>query len=318
MELNKIYCGDAIELLKQLPDKFINSVICSPPYFNLRSYLSLDDPNKAKEFGCYTTPEEYVEQLCTIYDEVYRILKDDGCCFVNLGDTYLGSGKGVWVGRSKAHKESFQFAEKPKEKLGGWKKSKQLALIPSRFAIAMQERGWILRNKIIWHKKNAIPQSCKDRFVVDYEEVLLFVKSKKYYFNQLIEPFANSSNLNEIYNGKANKDYEKERAQNPSDTKRRILASMRKRGGGRSMRSVWSINTKRAKGNHTASFPEELVNRMIKSSCPANGIVLDMFCGTGTTCKVAQDFGLNFLGFDLNPEYVKISEKRLNYGKCNN
>jgi len=304
MNVNYIENVDSLEGLKQLPSKSINCSISSPPYLNMRNY------GIEGEFGCAETPEEFVNQLCDYYDEVYRVLKDDGVVFVNLGDTYLGSGKGVWKGRENAKKESFQFTEKPKEKLGGWRKQKQLALIPFRFAIEMQNRGWLLRNNIVWHKGNAIPQSCTDRFTVDFETIFMFTKNKKYFFNQQIEPFANASNPDEIYTGEATKDYESSNAQNPSNTKRRILESMKKRGG-RSMRAVWKINTKPNKSVHTATFPEELVERMLKSGCPEEGVVLDFFMGSGTTGIVAKRLGMNYIGFDLNPEYCEIARKRI-------
>ena len=138
----------------------------------------------------------------------------------------------------------------------------------------------------------------------------MFTKNKKYFFNQQIEPFANASNPDEIYTGEATKDYESSNAQNPSDTKRRILESMKKRGG-RSMRAVWKINTKPNKSVHTATFPEELVERMLKSGCPEGGVVLDFFMGSGTTGMVAKRLGMNYIGFDLNPEYCEIARKRI-------
>jgi DNA modification methylase len=301
MKVNYIENVDSMKGLKSLPDKSINCCVTSPPYYNLRSY------GIKGEFGCEKTPEEFVDKLCNFYDEVFRVLKDDGVVFCNLGDTYLGSDKGVWKGREEAQK----VKDKPKEKMGGWRKPKQLALIPFRFAIEMQNRGWLLRNNIVWHKKNALPQSCKDRFVTDFESIFMFTKKKKYFFNQQIEPFANTSNPDEIYTGKATKDYDKSKAQNPSDTKRRILERMKERGG-RSMRSVWTINTKPNKSVHTATFPEELVERMLKSGCPEGGVVLDFFMGSGTTGVVAKKLNMNYIGFDLNPEYCEVARKRIN------
>jgi DNA modification methylase len=172
--------------------------------------------------------EQYVSNLCEIFDEVYRVLKPTGTCFLNVGDCFLGSGKGVWKGREKANKESFKFEEKPVQLMGGWKKPKQLALVPFRVAIEMQNRGWLLRNVINWRKPNQLPSSTKDRFTCDSEPVFFFTKQQKYYFEQQLEPFSNKSKPDEIYTGQATKDYESERAQNPSDTKRRILESMRK------------------------------------------------------------------------------------------
>src|SRR5882724_13112303 len=126
--LNKIICTEALEGLKNLPDKCVDCIITSPSYYALRDY------GHDQQIGLENTPEAYIEKLCNVFDEAWRVLKDEGTCFVVLGDTYLGSGKGVWKGRTKANKESFQFQQKPKEKLGGWRKAKQLAMIPSRFA----------------------------------------------------------------------------------------------------------------------------------------------------------------------------------------
>lgn len=268
MKVNYIENVDAMGGLKSIENNSIDCCITSPPYYNLRSY-DVDG-----EFGCAETPEEYVNKLCDYYDEVFRILKKDGVVFVNLGDTYLGSGKGVWKGRDKANKESFQFKDKPKEKLGGWRKPKQLALIPYRFAIEMQNRGWILRNNINWVKPNAVPQSVNDRFTNDFESVFMFVKNKKYYFN---------------------KQYEKTI---DGDKQRQV-------------RTTWNIHTRRNDTVHTATFPEELVERMINSGCPKGGVVLDFFMGSGTTGLVAKKYGMNYIGFDLNSDYCKIADERI-------
>lgn len=266
--MNCIKNIDAMEGLKSLEDKSIDCIITSPPYYNLRSYDS------EVEFGCAKTPEEYVNQLCDYFDEGWRILKNTGTVFVNLGDTYLGSGKGVWKGREKANKESFQFKEKPKEKLVGWRKPKQLALIPFRFAIKMQNRGWILRNNIVWYKENAVPQSVRDRFTNDFETILMFSKSKKYYFKTQKEPTKDGTNLRQV-------------------------------------RSVWNIKTKPNKTVHTATFPEELAERMLISGCPEGGVALDFFVGSGTVPAVAKRLGMNYIGFDLNHEYCEIAKERL-------
>lgn len=361
LELNKIYCGDSLELLKLLPDDEVDCQICSPPFFQLRDYgtatwvggnsdcdhieikYGISEKSKLwaggdlmkneqrtacqkqynkicnkcgairedKQFGLEETPEDYVNNLANIFDEVRRVLKPMGTCFIELGDTFLGSGKGAQTGRDGANKESFQFSQKPREQMGGWRKPKQLALIPFRFAIEMQNRGWILRNNLVWYKKNALPQSVKDRWVVDFSTILFFTKSSKYYFNQQIEPFASSSNPKEIYVGGATKNYEESLAQNPSESKKRILESMKRRGG-RSQRAVWQINTKPSKNSHTASYSEELPHRMMESGCPLGGTVLDIFNGTGTTCAVAKKLNRNYLGFDLSQEYCNIARQRIN------
>lgn len=264
---------DAMRGLEELISESIDCVITSPPYYNLREYRDSEDDN-GDYFGIFKTPEEYVSGLCDYFDEVYRSLKPTGVVFVNLGDTYLGSGKGVWKDRKSANKESFQFKEKPKEKLSGWRKPKQLALIPFRFAIEMQNRGWILRNNIAWIKPNAVPQSVIDRYTQNWESVFMFVKSKKYHFNVQKEIGAN-------------------------DKPRQVRAS-------------WEIATKANKSSHTATFPEALVERMILSGCPENGNVLDFFSGTGTTGVVAKRLNRHYIGFELNKSYYNISLEKIN------
>jgi DNA modification methylase len=309
LEINKIHQGDSLELLKKLDDKFIQCQICSPAYYNLRNYLPSEHSLKEKEFGCFSTPEEYIDKLCDIFDEVYRVLKDNGICFVNLGDSYLGSGKGVWD-KDNNHKENFKFEQKPKELLGGWRKPKQLAMIPSRFAIEMQNRNWILRNKIIWHKPNAMPSSVKDRFIVDYEEIFMFVKNIKYKFNKQFEPYTKPMNrwggINLKKREETHSSWDKGTGQTTYRTR-----SMRPNPNGKGKRCVWTINTKPLKSSHCAIFPEKLVEPMILSGSDEGDLVLDIFSGSGTTGVVALKNKRNFLLFELNKEYCEIAKSRL-------
>ncbi len=152
MIFTRIAIGDAMTVLKQLPDESVHCCITSPPYWQARDY------GVPGQLGMEPTPREYIDNLCQVFDEVWRVLRDDGTCWVVLGDAYFGRTR---TGNAKC-----------------------LALIPSRFAIAMTDRDWILRNIAIWHKPNAIPTSVKDRFTIDYESVFLFVKSGRYYFDR--------------------------------------------------------------------------------------------------------------------------------------
>src|SRR3990167_9668060 len=170
---DKIIQGDSLEILKTLDDESVDCCITSPPYWNLRDY------NTIGQLGLETTFQEYVQKLCDIFDEVKRIIKKEGTCFVNLGDTYSGNKEG---------KTDYKVSNYLKENSQGIHKKaiiaeKSLCQIPSRFAIVMTDKGWILRNKIIWHKKNAMPSSVLDRFTNKYEQVFFFVKNKKYYFD---------------------------------------------------------------------------------------------------------------------------------------
>ena len=222
-----------------------------------------------------------------------------GSCWVNLGDTYSGSGKGVG-GIKERTKESWVFDKKPtiEEQLP----SKSLLQIPSRFAIEMCNRGWILRNEIIWYKPNAMPQSVRDRFTVDFEKLFFFTKNKKYYFKQQKEQMK----TNHIC-GKSTRNHSRmvslnTTKQNDFSQDLKISKDLQ-----RNKRSVWSINTKPFKEKHFATYPEELIITPIKACCLENGIVLDPFMGSGTTAVVAKGLGLKYVGIELNPDYIKNS-----------
>jgi DNA modification methylase len=286
VQLNKIYNGNALDVLKTFPDESVDMVITSPPYWALRDY------GAEGQLGLETTFQEYINKLCDIFDEVKRVLKKSGSCWVNLGDAYSGSGKGV-----------------------GGIKSKSLLQIPSRFAIGMCNRGWILRNEIIWHKPNAMPQSVRDRFTVDYEKLFFFVKSKKYYFEQQKEPMI-TTDTNPPRGSKGVLGQENSGLRKQDQIGRADYTGFNKRylppkDLMRNKRSVWSINTKPFKEKHFATYPEELIITPIKACCPENGIVLDPFMGSGTTAVVARSLGLKYVGIELNPDYIKIADKRL-------
>ena len=298
----RIMQGDSLEVLKTLPDESVDCAITSPPYWALRDY------GCEGQLGLEPTFQEYIEKLCNIFDEVKRVLKKEGTCWVNLGDTYGGSGKGSGGNSEKQmtntnkgsyfkkSKESWTFEKAP---VGDVQKC--LCQIPSRFAIEMTNRGWILRNEIIWHKPNCMPSSVEDRFTVDFEKVFFFVKSKKYYFEQLFEPMI-TDGTNGVFNKKECHKYVGVNMSNVSG-----VANPE----GRNKRTVWSITTKGFSEAHFATYPEALVEPMIKSGCPMCGIVLDPFSGSGTTGRVAIDNGRDYIGIELNPEYIKIQEKRL-------
>ena len=192
METNKIYQGDCIEELKKLPNETINCVMTSPPYWALRDY-GIDG-----QLGLEPTFQEYITKLCDIFDEVKRVLKREGTCWVNIGDTYASGGG---ASRHKGYNDpkypngrTGEF-EEPNTNPQNGATEKSLCQIPSRFAIEMTNRGWILRNTIIWHKPNCMPSSIKDRFTVDFEYVFFFVKNKKYWFETQYEPIQSESTI---------------------------------------------------------------------------------------------------------------------------
>lgn len=258
MEVNKIICGDALEVLKTLPDNSINCCISSPPYWALRDY-GVDG-----QLGLESTFEEYLDKLLAIYDEVKRVLRKDGTCFVNLGDTY-NSTNGFCRSTNGWERNGRDGGAGDKSALKTYP-DKCLLMIPERFAIGMIERGWILRNKIIWHKPNPMPSSAGDRFTVDFEPVFFFVKNKQYFFEPQYEehktppdgytPYEEAigkswhNHNNDLQEGAGQKSV---RCQNPL---------------GRNKRCVWTIPTQACKEAHFATYPEKLVQPMIESGCP--------------------------------------------------
>jgi len=299
LETNKIYCGDALELLKQLDDESVDLVITSPPYWALRDY------GVEGQLGLEPTFDEYISKLCNIFDEVKRVLKKTGTCWVVIGDTYNSSGTNMsrnWDGRTK------NFEKGKPMIISKELPSKCLLQIPARFSIEMINRGWILRNTIIWHKPNCIPASVKDRFTVDFEYIFFFVKNKKYYFEQQFERYIEKMNR---WGGEKLKAKGKSTWDDGTGQVTYRDRNMRPNPKGRNKRTTWRINPKPFSEAHFAVYPEELIKTPIKAGCPEQGIVLDPFMGSGTTALVALKLNRNFIGFELNPEYVKIANKRI-------
>lgn len=315
--INKIIQGDALEVLRTLPDESIDCAITSPPYWALRDY------GVEGQLGLEPTFQEYITKLCDIFDEVKRVLKKEGTCWVNIGDTYASGG-------GASRHRGYNDPKYPNGRNGNFDEpnanpqqgalEKSLCQIPSRFAIEMTNRGWILRNEIIWHKPNCMPSSVEDRFTVDFEKIFFFVKSKKYYFEQQLEPYTSPMNRwggekTEAYQGKyADQDGDKfnsPRARNTRPSYPERERTLRPNEEGKNKRTVWSINTKGYSEAHFATYPEKLVEPMIKAGCPKGGIVLDIFMGSGTTAIVALQLDRKYLGIELNEEYIKIAQDRI-------
>jgi site-specific DNA-methyltransferase (adenine-specific) len=312
MNLNTIYTGDALEVLRTLPDNSIDCVITSPPYWGLRDY------GMAGQLGQEDVPEDYIRSLLAIFNEIYRVLKPGGTCFVNLGDTYGGGGAGTTKNADistylKKSKQSYILPNGAAKSatFRGTNKHKSLLMTPYRFAWQMIEAGWVLRNIVIWHKPNQMPTSVKDRFTVDFEPVFFFTKKQQYYFNQQFEPYTKPLNR---WTGDNLTAQGQSTWADGTGQKAYRNRNMRPNPAGRNMRTVWSINTKPFKGAHFAAYPEKLVERMILAGCPPAGVVLDPFLGAGTTAVVARNTGRNYVGIELNPEYVEIANKRISGG----
>jgi DNA modification methylase len=262
---------------------------------------------KDNQLGLEDTPEEFVANLVEVFAEVHRVLRDDGTLWLNLGDSYNSSqaGNKTWgdgVGANKNYDKSIPKKRNISKKLP----PKSLMGIPWKVAIALQEWGWILRQDIIWAKKNCMPESVKDRFTKSHEYIFLFSKQPKYFFNQIREPATQVS----IDRSKRKMNFRKitpdktvyDEAQDPS----RVVAADHMRN----KRSVWNMRTASYKEAHFAVFPPELAETCIKAGSNENDIVLDCFMGSGTTAMVAQDLFRKWIGVELNPEYEKLIKKR--------
>lgn len=260
-----ILCGDSLALLKDMPDGCVDMCVTSPPYFALRDY------GVEGQIGMEETPDEYVGRLGDVFDEVRRVLREDGTLWLNIGDSYNGSG-----GNHKPwHKNDAGFQGKAGVRCGGkgakvdGLKPKDMVGVPWMLAFELRRRGWYLRQDIIWSKPNPMPEPAVDRCVRSHEYLFLLSKSPKYRFD-----------------GEALK-------------------------GEGARRSVWSVPVKPCREAHFAVFPEELVDKCVLAGSVEGDLVLDPFMGSGTTAVVCRKLGRRYAGCELNPEYVKIAESRL-------
>ena len=297
LETNIIHVGDNLFHLTNIPDASVDMCVTSPPYYNLRDYKN------SNQIGAENTVNDFVENLCKVFDEVKRILKPTGSCWVNIGDTY---------------------------------DKKRLLQVPSRFEIAMCDRGWHLRNEIIWSKPNPQPISSKDRFWGNHEKFFWFVKDvKKYYFNRdpILVPQAEIS-IRRMFsknNMDKRKDFNassKEGFAISSSSQDKHYARMREemgidkefnyeelvKSGKCPMRpefDTWDIPSVTYKGAHFAVYPPELIEKPILSCCPEQGIVIDPFMGSGTTGEVAKLNNRRYIGLELNTEYAILANERI-------
>lgn len=294
-----LYLGDASAVLSGMESDSVNCIVTSPPYFGLRDYCGND-----QQIGMEDSPAEYVSRLVEVFRHARRVLAEDGTLWLNLGDSYY-SGRGN-PGPNSADKK--QVARRgwvrPVDRPGqDWAKPKDLLGIPWRTAIGLQDDGWYLRNSIVWHKPNAMPESIQDRLAGRHENLFLLTKSRRYWFDldAIREPHADST-IAAAH--RARKPYQAP-GQRPN-TKSRPLGEKGKNPG-----DVWSINTRPFVEAHFATFPVELPRRCILAGCKPNGVVLDPFSGAGTTALAAQQVGRRAIGIDINPEYHSIALKRM-------
>lgn len=299
--------GDVIEQLQTLPDCCVDTCVTSPPYYGLRDYGTGEG-----QIGLEDTPEEYIEKLVAVFHEVKRVLSDDGVLWVNIGDSYSGSGKGRKANGEIASMENSPLTRSSQGQiLGVIKKTradgckpKDLIGIPWMLAFALRADGWYLRQDVIWAKKNPMPESVKDRCTRSHEYIFMLTKSKKYYFDH--EAIQEPTVTNDTYN----RDRDGTKMNNtPGRTKMGGLKSNDYEM--RNKRDVWTVGVcSTVKEAHFAVFPKELIEPCVLSSCPVGGTVLDPFSGSGTSGIVAMNSDRNYIGIDLNPEYHEIAKRR--------
>lgn len=255
-----LYCGDSRIAMNDIPAESANCIVTSPPYYCLRDY-KIDG-----QLGLEETVDEYVESLCSVMDEAYRVLRKDGLLFLNLGDTYY-SGKGKSHGTDPKSSKR-RFGLRPVDKSGGLGldiQRKSIIGVPWRVAIEMMSRKWVLRTPIIWHREKALPESVKDRPRRSYEYVFMFAKDRKYFFNR--QPLIDKKFDEDVWTIPA-----RPKANNCIDT---------------------------------APYPDELVERCLEIGCPQGGLALDPFVGSGTTMRVALQSKRAAIGIDLSPVFCR-------------
>ena len=298
MDINKIINGNSLDVLKTLPDNSIDCCITSPPYWGLRDYGHEEQLGSEKHF------KDFVINLCNVFDEVKRVLKPSGTCFVNLGDTFSSDTKGTGGPSDKqlSNKGSRYEAKKFDTEIP----NKCLCLVPERFAIEMIDRGWTIRNQIIWHKPNPMPESVTDRCTKAHEYIFLLSKSNRYYFDSdaIKEPATTE-------NGRARQFG----ASNQEGTMRNDEGRIFNDNGFRNKRDVWTIPVKPYQGAHFATFPPDLITPCILAGSPVGGTVLDPFFGAGTTGLVAQQYNRKWIGCELNSTYAQIAIDRIADGR---
>ena len=275
MSKYRVIVGDCIESMRGLADQSVNCCVTSPPYFGLRDY-GVDG-----QIGLEQRAPEYIENMVSVFREVHRVLRDDGVLFVNIGDTYAGfkDGKFPPQSQSNGNQRGMPVSGAPHRnkkllELDGFR-NKELMGIPWRFAFAMRDAGWCLRQEIIWSKPNYTPEKVRDRFVRSHEHMFLFTKQDNYWFD--------------------------------GDAVRVPDAT----GSDKLRPDVWIVPVSKFKGAHFATFPPALIEPCILSGCPVGGVVLDPFAGSGTTAEVSARNDRDSVMIELNPEYAMMIHHRM-------
>lgn len=281
----QLYQGDARHILQQLNDNSVNCIVTSPPYFGLRDY-GVDG-----QMGLEQTPDEYVNGMVELFREARRILRDDGTLWLNLGDSYAARSFG-----DCGFNDGVPSSIKPKDLIG----------IPWRVAFALQTDGWYLRQDIIWHKPNPMPESVRDRCTKAHEYIFLFSKSPKYYYDHEAIKEPTIYKVGGSHSDKKQGEFN-DKGVIPGSGQR----SFRAIRNFKNKRSVWTVPTNSFKGAHFATFPLDLIEPCILAGCPVGGTVLDPFGGSGTTAIAAMNNNRKSILIELNPDYVEICKQRV-------
>jgi len=307
METDRILCGDALNVLRTLPDNFLHCCITSPPYYALRDY------GAEGQIGREDTPAQYVARLTDVFSEVRRVLRPSGTLWLNIADTYAGKGnQGDSVDPKYPNGRTGQTVAINRRVEGC--KAKDMIGIPWMLAFALRDSGWYLRSDIIWMKANPMPESCKDRPSRCYEHVFLLTKSRSYYYDAaaIAEPVAESTPMrmrrkfgkNKYSAGIPGQAHQHLNDYRPNGYAEEDIPLLRNK------RDVWQINSVPYKGAHFAAYPPKLVETCLLAGCPQDGIVLDPFLGSGTTAAVAKQMGRHYIGIELNPDYCELAKQR--------
>jgi DNA modification methylase len=302
--------GDCLDVLQTLPSESVHTCVTSPPYWGLRDY------GVAGQIGLERTPKEYVAKMVAVFQEVRRVLRGDGTCWVNLGDTYAQNGGPGWQGKNgqradrrfTATRDTVGMREAMRRPPGTLK-PKDMVGIPWRVAFALRADGWYLRSDIIWYKPNPMPESVTDRPTKAHEYLFLLSKSERYAYDAeaIAEPVL-TSRLVCGGNGKSWHDHKDDlvRGNRVDDQSKKFTAF----DGKRNKRTVWTIPSAPFSDAHFATFPPDLIKPCILAGCPVGGTVLDPFGGSGTTGMVALELGRKAILIELNPAYVEMQRQR--------
>lgn len=299
-----LWHGDALAVTAGLPDGSVDCVVTSPPYFGLRDY-GVDG-----QLGAESTPAEYVENLRALFAEIHRVLADDGTAWLNLGDSYATGSK--WGGSTGGKHVRALHGE------GGGGRGrtrpglpdKNLIGIPWRVAFALQDDGWVIRQEVIWAKRNCMPEAVTDRPSRSHETVFLLTKKPRYWYDADAireesdpEQQAHNERYAKVYAAQS------DRAKTTGQPGNQNSAGVHSRPGkpGRNARSVWTISSQPFAGAHFATMPPALAERCVLAGCKPGGTVLDPFSGSGTTGLAAAKHGRRYIGIDLNADYLDLS-----------